>query len=459
MAEKAPSWRDHLQTASFRGVAFKVLDTTTSVGRRNVLHQYPFADVPYVEDLGLDADKFTVVGYVVQNFSNAHDYFGERDGLLQALREAGAGTLVHPFLGEFLVSLVGQAEMTESFAEGGIARFTMHFVAAGYNEMPCNTVDHINAVNSAVEDLQKKEKSFFAKVLDTTGVSNFLNSEIVSDVKAGYSMMKSTLNSVKGLTSTIRGEAFGVIDTALGELSGLMGAAEDIYDNVTGTFGVFDDLIDGLENLAYGYGWAGDSANSGAVRRGSTGVSTVKAALSLVRFGELSTETNLSPHGGYLEPSVKTDSSGTVIATRAKQETNRNAVIEIFRTAAISSAIKVAVKAEFGSADEAISIMSDVIEALDDHLTFIGDTVGSDEMYSVLEGLRPKIVNAMISMGATLAPVEYYTVPLDSVPLLRLAYERYEDLDREVEMFDRNVPAVEHPGILPGGKALEFLTR
>ena len=447
MAEKAPSWRDHLQKASFRGIPFKVLDTTTNVGRRNVLHQYPFADVPYIEDLGLDADKFTVVGYVIQNFSNAHDYFGERDGLLQALREAGAGTLVHPFLGEFLVSLVGQAEMTESFSEGGIARFTMHFVAAGYNEMPCNTVDHINAVNSAVEDLQTKEKSFFEKVLDTTGISDFLNSEIVSDVKAGYSMMKSTLNSVKGLTSTIRGEAFGVIDTALGELSGLMGAASDIYDNVTGTFGVFDDLIDGLENLAYGYGWTGDSSKSGAVRRGSTGVSTVKAALSLVQFGEL------------LEPIVKTDSSGTVIASRVKQETNRNAVIEIFRTAAISSAIRVAVKAEFGSADEAISIMSDVIEALDNHLTFIGDTVGSDEMYSVLEGLRPKIVNAMISMGATLAPVEYYTVPLDSVPLLRLAYERYEDLDREVEMFDRNVPAVEHPGILPGGKALEFLTR
>jgi len=195
------------------------------------------------------------------------------------------------------------------------------------------------------------------------------------------------------------------------------------------------------------------------VRRGSTGVSTVKAALSLVRFGELSTQANLSPHGGYLEPIVRTDSSGTIIATRVKQETNRNAVIEIFRTAAISSAVRVAVKAEFGSADEAISIMSDVIEALDDHLIFIGDTVGSDEMYSTVEGLRPKIVNAMISMGATLAPVEYYTVPLDSVPLLRLAYERYEDLDREVEMFDRNIPVVEHPGILPGGKALEFLTR
>ena len=51
-------WRDNLLSASFRGIPFKVLDTTTQVGRRNVLHQFPFKDVPYVEDLGKNWNRF-----------------------------------------------------------------------------------------------------------------------------------------------------------------------------------------------------------------------------------------------------------------------------------------------------------------------------------------------------------------------------------------------------------------
>ena len=42
------SWRDQLEQASFRSVPFKVLRALTEVGRRVVVHQFPFSNVPYV---------------------------------------------------------------------------------------------------------------------------------------------------------------------------------------------------------------------------------------------------------------------------------------------------------------------------------------------------------------------------------------------------------------------------
>ncbi|MFX9939048.1 DNA circularization N-terminal domain-containing protein, partial [Acinetobacter baumannii] len=46
------TWRDQLRPASFRGVPFHVTQATGTFGRRSVTHEYPFRDLPYVEDLG-----------------------------------------------------------------------------------------------------------------------------------------------------------------------------------------------------------------------------------------------------------------------------------------------------------------------------------------------------------------------------------------------------------------------
>ncbi|MFH1398751.1 MAG: DNA circularization N-terminal domain-containing protein, partial [Candidatus Woesearchaeota archaeon] len=77
--------------SSFRGAKFFFERSEASVGRRNVVHQYPYKDSPYIEDLGRDTDEFTVDGYVVQNEENNLDYFTERDALINALKEPGPG--------------------------------------------------------------------------------------------------------------------------------------------------------------------------------------------------------------------------------------------------------------------------------------------------------------------------------------------------------------------------------
>jgi len=176
------TWRNRLmwfddanqqrKKASFRGVPFFIRDSDRSVGRRNVIHQYPFKDIPYVEDLGRDIDEFIINGYVVQNEDNNQDYIDERDALIKALRESGPGTLIHPYYGELSVNLSGKARIEESFTQGGIARFTMTFVLATEGmgleaavPYPKAEADYIDDVDDEAENASDVAKDSFSNGL------------------------------------------------------------------------------------------------------------------------------------------------------------------------------------------------------------------------------------------------------------------------------------------------------
>ena len=74
------TWRDNLQTASFRGVPFQVESDTRTVGRRNVLHVFPQRNVGAVEDLGRVVNApLSFTAYVI-----GLDFLAKRDRLIEA---------------------------------------------------------------------------------------------------------------------------------------------------------------------------------------------------------------------------------------------------------------------------------------------------------------------------------------------------------------------------------------
>jgi prophage DNA circulation protein len=121
-------WRARLRPASFRGVPFHVEVGGRSAGRRLAFHEFPKRDVPYTEDLGRRGRAFPITGYCIGPF-----YLDERDDLLEALDEEGAGTLVHPTLGEFEVK-VGQCAAQERRERGGYVEIEMQFFEAGEDD-------------------------------------------------------------------------------------------------------------------------------------------------------------------------------------------------------------------------------------------------------------------------------------------------------------------------------------
>lgn len=138
------AWRDRLLRASFRGVHFEVEDhETEAAGRRVQVHEYPGRDEPYAEDLGRRTTEYNIEAYVIGD-----DYAFQRDRLVDACAEAGAGTLVHPYLGTRR-AVCTQCTVAERTAEGRMARLSLAFVDAGRNAYPAAQPDTATAVDSA----------------------------------------------------------------------------------------------------------------------------------------------------------------------------------------------------------------------------------------------------------------------------------------------------------------------
>lgn len=139
-------WRARLRPASFRGVPFHVEVGGRSAGRRLAFHEYPKRDTPYTEDLGRRGLAIPVTGYCIGPY-----FLDERDELLDALDAEGAGTLVHPTLGEFLVK-VGPCASQERRERGGYVEFEMQFFEAGDDDafdVEDDTQDQVRAQASA----------------------------------------------------------------------------------------------------------------------------------------------------------------------------------------------------------------------------------------------------------------------------------------------------------------------
>lgn len=87
-------WPDSYLDASFRGVTFDCLSVQVEVQRATVAHSYPFLDGAEVEDLGLNAARYSLRAMLMGKDADA------RLSQLQAALDApGPGELQHPVYG------------------------------------------------------------------------------------------------------------------------------------------------------------------------------------------------------------------------------------------------------------------------------------------------------------------------------------------------------------------------
>ncbi len=127
---------ENLRPASFRGVPFKVQGTDDGRGRATVIHEFPLRDQVYVEDLGRAQRTIEVTAFVIGPAFEA-----ERDTLIQALEKKGPGTLIHPWLGSFLVSLAEPAKVSHSAEQAGLVMFQLKFVEDAAPNAPAPGLD------------------------------------------------------------------------------------------------------------------------------------------------------------------------------------------------------------------------------------------------------------------------------------------------------------------------------
>lgn len=433
------SWRDNLKIASFRGVPFFVNGSQYQGGRRIQLNEYPLRDLPYAEDLGRKARSYTLDAYVLENEfkaanqkvgKNYKDYFAWRTALIDALEQRGPGTLVHPFLGTLQV-VMGVYTVAENFKEGGKAVFSVPFMEAGQLLEPDAATNTQSALQSAATSASTAVQSGFAGKFSAASLPAWINNP--------------TLTKLNALTKTLSGMENTINAVPLAVQSMLQQAA-----SFTGTVG---GLIAVPASLA--------AAAVGMIATVGTLVAEPRQALALYKdglfgFGETDMPSGDTSMNGT-QAAANNQAVNTLVvaaalasyANSASQIPDKSASNSAFSGAPAPTVGSTSPQLGYDSSDFAFSVLNDWLDAVDAVLPNLDDA-----SYGAMLDLRAAFIADIKARAAALPSLVTWT-PGDTLPALLAAQILYGDATRADEIAVRN--AVQRPGFLPGGTALEVL--
>jgi len=392
------SWRDQLQKAKFRDAPFFVTSASGAAGRRTAKHEYPQRDESYVEDMGRKAREFTLDAFVI-----GADYMVRRDALLTAIETPGPGLLVHPYRGSFKVS-VTECRYTESSDRGGMATFQLTFVETSDAALPDTRSDTQAQVSTEVDASHIAVHDEFVKKFKVLGLPAFVGTAALANVNKALDTVRSAI-----LT--------GIPDMAI--LPAFTWELAHLTDSIVDLLVLPSDLASRLANQI---------AALGSV------FSPLDAYFS---------NTQLSHFGANLPVVPQTTPS------RVQQSANQQAVVNLVRTASLIEAARASSQMTFSSRNEAMMVRGELTSLLD-----TAAMTAPDSVYNSLSRLRSAVVRDITARGADMAQVVSYT-PRITLPALVISHQLYGDARRTDEIVVRN--RIQHPGFVPGGRALEVL--
>ena len=236
------AWASARRSASFRGVAFVVLENSLRRGRQVALHAYPFRDDPWPEDLGRSPRVTGFRGFVVGD--DADQRIAD---LIDAVEQPGPGELVHPTLGALTVQVL-TFSASDAPDRGRVWSFEMSVVPATPRVYP-----------AASADTQGQVKGWFGKLKDT----------VAKDFAAVQSTVKEVRSTVNGYVQT----AEGYIQQGQGLIHDATSLAH-LPKQLVGNFGRFN-----LKSLTNGSGLSSVSQATGLVSGATSSVDRIGATL------------------------------------------------------------------------------------------------------------------------------------------------------------------------------------
>lgn len=430
VGQASGSFWSQLQDASFRGVPFFVEDNGGRAGRRQAIHEYPFRDVPWSEDLGRSVRRFNVSGFVVGD-----DVIAQLNRMLEAVEAAGDGELVHPLLGRVQVSLV---DFSWDSRKGRTIAYTFTFVRQGSRLFPGSTVDGENAVGGAsATAAAKTAKSFKDKVAGA--IANGAAAVNQAGMQARY---------WSGQVQQVANDATSLLKLAVslpGDYGRLVGLASgvDAGQLVTTAVGMTtDSLIGAAAVQRQSVGQAIDALTLAAdtLKAGTEDVFTAAAQAVADSILAVSSTPGDALRGlSRLAAFVPTgDPVGDELILQG-------AIADIFRRSALASLAVASSRYQPASSQDAAAIRSRVLDIMDGLITSAGDK-GEDDVYAALRELRSQCVQDLNVRGAQLPTLVDITAP-ETQPALALAQRLYRDATRSDELVRRAGPI--HPAFMP----------
>ncbi|GFM89570.1 2-hydroxyacid dehydrogenase [Pseudomonas cichorii] len=456
------TWRDRLMPASFRGIGFFIETDSVPVGRKGQLHEFPQRDEPYFESLGKESQIYTMEALLV-----GEDCFERRDRLLEALEANGAGELVHPWLGRMQVQ-VGGCILKHSRTEGGVVRLSLKFYPDQPLRFPTSTVNTRRQLVQASDGLLDSALKRYRAVMSVVDAARINIQALRSALSGIFAVIQRQFTPFMTIYSDVTSLVHSLVNAPL-TLSTMFSSFFASFDgdssSNTGSgasFNVGTGSGSGTGGNGAGTGsGSGVGTGSGSGTGAGTGTSASSSSSSVNYRATISDATqqaeaiasiNLVNQGGGLDTGSAAQATANLVQDSLLVKVARvvasmpvaTAAVPIIATPSLEHQVVMPVdRAQVPVADDVIELRDTLSSAI-----WEASLKADPEHYLALNTLRQALIrhlNAVAASGVRLVDIKV----AEPLPALVLAYRRFGDATRSVEVVQRN--RVQHPGFLPPG--------
>lgn len=440
-------WSEHLHPASFRGVPFAVMTGEGVFGRRQAIHEYPYRDTAWIEDLGRATRRLTLRGFLIQSSGmyNAPDVMTQRDSLIAACEMLGAGTLVHPTLGEMTVSVPESGlRLNEGADSGRVFEFTLTIIESGLRVFSVtSSADAASSIQSSWFGLATKAVATFiatvkGEIRAVTQTIKTLKSTAAFWVNMVDSTTSEATNLGNVLRSTLGRDRYGRFNH--GEVGGSVSGATAVVSAQSDTADLSELVAQKMAALVEGR--AAVNAATDTLQQSSTVDSHANATLAVVNAILDSGASTLDLIRMMQELAVINDNT---FRPNTSDSLTAAASYQLIIVLCAGAMVLAASQYQPESYDDAVDILTRVCDAVDGAALSVADQ-GDDEVYQALMALRGSIVTLLQQTGANLSRVGVVSFNR-SLPALNLANRIYQDARRGDALVKMANPV--HPAFMP----------
>ncbi len=389
-----------IRKASFDGISFEVTSSSLIFGRRTAVFEYPQNDTPYVEDLGKATRQISVEAFVT-----GADCTSRAKRLITAIEKShdsgSTGKLVHPWLGSLNVVPVDTPSVSWDL-KSRIVTLSLKFVEAGELRYPSNTI------------------SFGSKLLES---ADSLYESILPewDIDAVTSVADDIAENVSGTIGALQDSKFSKL-FALG--NSLADFATNITSNISSTAeNLKSEILNTLSIAPF--------ANTKMNWRTSTSAITSVASSSAMSTNYESTK-ELTDYSSDNIQTITNASAQLEQALRLSMIGNALGAVSLINSAADQNENTSMVTV---CADDIIEIRNNVLNMLEAEM--IRTQTDDSNIYNTLASAYSSTFRYLTDEAMKLGEMESFTVS-SPTPSVVLAYEKYGDASRNLEIVQRN---------------------
>lgn len=426
-----------LQKAYWRGVPFSVTGAVTRKGRKVAIHEYPFRDGGWAEDMGRAQRIYSFTGYLIGDIAPAMQLL--LDGAAEA---AGPGLLIHPTLGAQMVSLLSCSTSVRKDAMR-VIEVAFEFIEQGSQIFPVTLIATAIQVASAADLCLPSFGADLGSAAGTAAMAGPLPiGEGVTVVDSFGASCAIRAADPAGLIAMATGLPPPNTDLTYGRYA--IGNATVSLPQGTTVASLVAQITTQRAAVAAAASVASESAETFSAASAPAVVNNLAALVETMRV----TMTDPADQCRVLLDLATftfTDSASGTTGLPGDMATLRDAMAATCRRTALVSLARAVSTYQPISYQDAINIRALVGEALNVEITATADA-GLDETYASLKNLRAAVVLDLTTRGATLPQV--ITVSFGaSLPALTVAQILYRDASRSDQITSEANPP--HPAFCP----------